>query len=135
MNASAGKAVREVAVEVPEATRVFDNHGIDRNCGQNRSLEQRCIALNHPVDEVMTSPDVATHTAHTKQPNRNWQEEPLVDLIRHIIATHHKYTRQEVGNLKLLLQEVCSVRGKMHPEIEIIQNTFDDVAQELSTHL
>jgi len=34
-----------------------------------------------------------------------------------------------------LLQKVCSVHGKKHPELEVVQDTFHELAQELSTHM
>ena len=40
MNVRAEKTVREVAVEFPEATRVFEKLGIDYCCGGNKSLQQ-----------------------------------------------------------------------------------------------
>jgi regulator of cell morphogenesis and NO signaling len=73
--------------------------------------------------------------ARAKQPDGNWQEVPLADLIEHIVTSHHKYAREEVARLKPLLQKVCSAHGKTHPELEIIQNTFHELAQVLSIHL
>jgi regulator of cell morphogenesis and NO signaling len=135
MNVRAEKTVREVAVEFPEATRVFEKLGIDYCCGGNKSLQQACIALSLSVEEVIRSLDVAAQAARTKQPTGNWQEEALADLIEHIVASHHKYTREEVARLKPLLQKVCSVHGKKHPELEVVQDTFHELAQELSTHM
>jgi regulator of cell morphogenesis and NO signaling len=135
MSLRAEKTVREAAVESPEATRVFEKLGIDYCCGGNKSLEQACTALNLSVDEVLDSLDAAAQAARAKQQGVNWQNEPLADVIEHIIASHHKYTREEVARLKPLLQKVCSVHGKKHPELEKMQNTFHELAQELSTHM
>ena len=135
MNVSAEKTVREVALEIPEATRVFEKLGIDYCCGGNRSLEQACVVLNLSVDEVIDSLELAEEDAHKKRQNRKWQEEPLADLIDHIVASHHKYAREEIARLHPLLQKVRSVHGGNHPELEIVQSTFRDLAQEISTHM
>jgi len=46
MSVSTAKTVREVAVEFPEATRIFERLGIDYCCGGNKSLEEACTASN-----------------------------------------------------------------------------------------
>ena len=40
------KTVRELALEIPAATRVFENLGIDYCCGGNKSIEEACRAAN-----------------------------------------------------------------------------------------
>ena len=135
MNVRVEKTVREVALEFPEATRVFEKLGIDYCCGGNQSLEHACLARNLSVAEVIDSLDIAAQAARAKQQDPPWQKGALADLIEHIVASHHKYTREEIARLKPLLQKVCSVHGRKHPELEIVQNTFDELAQELSTHM
>lgn len=135
MNVSAEKTVREVAVELPEAVRVFEKLGIDYCCNGSRSLEQACAALNLSVDEVIDSLEIAEGAARSKRQDRNWQEEPLADLIDQIVALHHKYTREEIGRLQPQLEKVLSIHGRNHPELEIVRSTFCELAQELSTHM
>ena len=55
MSAIAEKTVRELAVENPRATRVFEMLGIDYCCGGNQTLEQACRGRNLSVDEVRDS--------------------------------------------------------------------------------
>lgn len=44
MSVTTEKTVRELALENPAATRVFEKLGIDYCCGGNQSLEQACRA-------------------------------------------------------------------------------------------
>ena len=99
MSAIAEKTVRELAVENPRATRVFERLGIDYCCGGKQTLEQACRGRNLSVDEVRNSLQAAEHSALAGQDDRNWQTEPLGDLISHITSTHHKYTRDEIARL------------------------------------
>ena len=135
MSVSTARTVREVAVEFPEATRIFEKFGIDYCCGGNRSLEEACAALSLSVDQVLDSLELAEETARTKQKDRNWQTEPLADLVAHITNTHHKYTREELARLDPLLHKVCSVHGKNHPELQQIRSSFQGLAQELTMHM
>jgi regulator of cell morphogenesis and NO signaling len=135
MSVSTARTVRELALEIPEATRIFDKLGIDYCCGGGKSLEEACAAANLSVDEVFDSLDFAEQEARTKQKDRNWQTEPLADLIAHIIATHHKYTREEIVRLGPLFDKVVSVHGKSHPELQHVRAAFRGLAQELTTHM
>lgn len=129
------KTVREVVLEFPEATRIFERLGIDYCCGGNKSLEDACSAANLPVEQVLDSLKEAEQTIRTNREDHNWQSEPLADLISHIKRTHHKYTREEIARLEPLLEKVRSVHGKNHPELQHVQTVFCGMAQELLTHM
>jgi regulator of cell morphogenesis and NO signaling len=129
------KTVRELAVENAAATRIFEKFGIDYCCGGGQSLEQACNKANVPIEQVLDTLEMAEATARAAQEVRDWSREPLSELIAHIRNTHHKYTRDETARLTALLNKVCSVHGKNHPELFEIQSTFGALAQELRTHL
>ena len=48
---------------------------------------------------------------------RDWTTEPLGELIEHICATHHAYTRGAIARIPQLLNKVCSVHGARHAEL------------------
>lgn len=135
MSVSTARTVRELAVEIPEATRIFEKIGIDYCCGGNKSLEEACTTANISVDEVLDSLELAEQTARAKQKDRNWQAEPLADLVAHINSTHHKYTREEIARLGPLFDKLVSVHGKNHPELQNVRAAFRGMAQELTTHM
>jgi regulator of cell morphogenesis and NO signaling len=135
MTVSTTKTVREFAVENPAATRVFEKFGIDYCCGGSQSLEQACAKANISAYEVLDIVEMAEEATHAAQQAHDWSREPLSDLIGHIKRTHHKYTREETVRLTALLQKVCSVHGKNHPELFQIRAVFAGLAQELTTHL
>lgn len=135
MTVMAGKTVREVAVENPAATRVFERFGVDYCCGGNQGLEQACQRAGVSLDEVIDSLEMEEETARAAKQVHDWQSEPLSDLIDHIKNTHHRYTREEIVRLAALVQKVCSVHGKNHPELFEIQSSFRGLAQELTTHM
>jgi regulator of cell morphogenesis and NO signaling len=132
MKVNGMKTVRELAVEVPNATRVLEKFGIDYCCGGQRSLEEACRAAKLPLDEVIGALEKAARveTAPSVLPSGS-----LAELIQHIVATHHKFTREEIVRLRALLEKVCSVHGKNHTELLTIHEIFLGLAQELSIHL
>ena len=129
------KTVREVAVENSAATRIFERLGIDYCCGGNQTLEQACERAKVPFDQIIDLLEMEEETARAAKQLHDWQGEPLSGLIAHIKNTHHKYTRDETARLAALLQKVCSVHGKNHPELYAIRETFGSLSHELMTHL
>ena len=135
MSSTAEKTVRELALENPAATRVFEKLGIDYCCGGNKSLEEACRVANLPMDEVLDSLEMAEQSARAVQKDRSWPTELLADLVVYITSTHHKYTREEMARLGPLFDKVCSVHGKNHPELLQIRSSFQGLEQELTMHM
>lgn len=134
MTVAIDKTVRELALENPSSTRVFEKLGIDYCCGGNISLEHACQAANVGIDQVLDSLEKA-QTAPAMQKDRDWQIELLAALIAHIQSTHHKYTRGEIARLMPLFEKVCSVHGNRHSELLMAKSEFRVLAQELSLHM
>jgi regulator of cell morphogenesis and NO signaling len=135
MTIAIDKTVRELALENPASTRVFESFGIDYCCGGNRSLSKACLSANVSIDEVLESLARADDADLARHEQRDWQAEPLAALIEHLQSTHHKYTRQEIARLGPLFEKVCSVHGGNHPELLEIREVFRGLAQELSAHM
>jgi regulator of cell morphogenesis and NO signaling len=135
MSVTTEKTVGELALENAGATRVFEKLGIDYCCGGGQTLEQACQAAHVSMDQVVDSLAAVNQPASATAPARNWQAEPLSELIAHIRSTHHVYTREEIGRLGPLFDKVCSVHGKNHPELDAMRDAFGGLAQELTTHM
>jgi len=130
----AARTVRELALEIPNATRTFEKLGIDYCCGGQRPLAEACQSANlqlHDVTEALQAGAAAS--ADTTE--RDWPAGSLAELIDHIVKKHHRFVREEAARLQPLLDKVCSVHGENHPELMSIRATFGDLAQELALHL
>lgn len=134
MGLSATKTVRELAVEIPNATRVFAKVGIDYCCGGKKSLDEACAAAKLPVNEVIQALEAAGRPSQEPLAY-DLPSGSLAELIDHIVETHHKFTRDEIARLQALFEKVCSVHGKNHPELLAMRETFRGLAQELTVHL
>ena len=134
MSAIAEKTVRELALESSSATRVFEKLGIDYCCGGNKSLEEACLTANLPIEKVRKALDDAERETN-RGAGRDWQHEPLSEVIAHINVTHHNYVREEIARLGPLFEKVCGVHGQNHPELLRIRAVFRGLAQELTQHL
>ena len=133
MKAIATKTVREVALENPAATRIFEQLGIDYCCGGHKPLEEAVAAKNLSLDDVLARLDAAGSTV--AKTGKDWQSESLAELINHINSTHHVYVRSEVPRILALLEKVAGVHGERHPELNEVRERFYELSQELASHL
>ena len=125
------KTVRELALEIPAATRIFERLHIDYCCGGDRPLNEACRTAGVAVDDVLS----ALAAGDAEGADRDWATLPLAELIGHIQSKHHAYTREAIARIPLLRDKVCSKHGPNHPELAPIRSNFAALSQELATHL
>jgi len=135
MQINATKTVRELALEIPGATRVFEKAGIDYCCGGGTPFQEACAAAGVSTDEVLRSLEQAGESTASGAGAAQWQTQPLSKLASHIVAKHHVFTRDELARLDALLSKVCSVHGKNHEELFRVQNLFQDMNRDLIPHM
>jgi len=134
MTLTTAKTVREFAVEIPNATRVFEKLGIDYCCGGDRPLEEACATAQVAVGDVVRALEQSTGKSASEE-TRDWNAAPLGELVDHIVAKHHTYVKAEAPRLQALMTKVVRVHGKNHPELEQVQTAFCELAGELGGHL
>jgi len=128
------KTVRELAIENPSATRVFEKLKIDYCCGGNRPLRDACGEKGLDLDEVLQLLQQAGQ-AGVEPESSNADSLPLASLINLIIEKHHVFTRSELERLTALLEKVCSAHGRNHPELLDIRAQFQTLRVELEPHM
>ena len=128
------KTVKEYAVEIPAATRIFEKLGIDYCCGGGKSLADACAKAGIALEEVIGSLQTNARSDETFA-DAEWQTSSLAELIGHIVEKHHVFTREELGRLDALLAKVCGVHGQNHPELFHIQDQFGKLRGELEPHM
>ena len=134
MTLTATKTVRELAVEVPNATRVFEKLGIDYCCGGERPLEEACASANVAVDDFVRALELGSGTLASVT-TCDWNTTPLGELVDHIVNQHHTFVKSETPRLLALIAKVAGVHGQNHPELEQVQVAFSELANELGAHM
>lgn len=129
MNATE-RTLRELALENPAATRVFEKLHLDYCCGGGQTLQQACDRAGLPVASVLDS-----LTERPAAPARDWGTEPLSALTAHIRDTHHRFTRAEIARIAPLFDKVCAAHAERHPELLEERQIFLGLADELTSHL
>ena len=124
--------VREVALQLPEATRLFEKLQIDYCCGGNRPLAQACASAGVAVDNVM---EMLTHCNQEEANALNFQNASLPELITHILETHHVFTKSEMVRLQLLADKVLAAHGGNHPELIHLDELLTRLCADLKPHM
>jgi regulator of cell morphogenesis and NO signaling len=126
--------VRELAVEIPHAARVFEKLGIDYCCGGHKPLQEACATANVSLDRVLLALQQGVDTTAPDHA-RDWSTAPVGELIDHIVTKHHAYVKSEIPRLQALIAKVVGVHGYNHPELADVQSLFAELADELAAHL
>ena len=136
MTLDAEKTVREFAVEIPSATRVFQKHKIDFCCGGQRSLASACEAAALPLETVLDDLRAAEADRETRADGyKDWNAEPLADILRHIVTKHHAYVASESPRLIALAVKVSTKHGPNHPELAQVRTLVESLMEELRVHM
>ena len=126
--------VREVVVQLPEATRLFETLKIDYCCGGNQPLTKACESAGVEVDNIM-SMLAGLSDAGTNDQSVDFKTFSPTKLIAHIVDTHHVFTKTELDRLYALIEKVCGVHGANHPELLKVRDLFQRLAADLRPHM
>ena len=135
MTINALTTVREVAIERPEATRIFEKLRIDYCCGGDRPLGEACATAGVDVENVVRMLEEAGPVAIQGNGSLDFQQLPLAELITHILDKHHVYTREEMVRLESLANKVIGAHGANHPELHGMGELFEQLCADLNPHM
>jgi regulator of cell morphogenesis and NO signaling len=125
--------VAELAISHPAALSVFTKYNIDYCCGGNRSLEEACIRVGlNPEkirEEIFTSP---TQQSSIPMRAEKWSATLLADYI---VENHHEYVRRAIPEIEALIEKVCAAHGEDSLWLLNIQQDFNDLSEELTSHM
>lgn len=129
-----GKTVREIALEMPITTRVFEEFKIDYCCHGDTLFDEACRKAGALPDVVNKKIDLIVD-ASTASEGGKFAAMPLNDLIDHILDKHHVYTRQEIVQLTPLMAKVASRHGDHYGYLLELKDLFAAVCDDLEPHM
>ncbi len=129
------RTVRELAIEMPNATRIFEKAKIDYCCGGDKPLDQACTQAGVDIEELVRQLSEVEPTVSLSAQAADFKAGSLAELANHIVNKHHVFTRDECVRLTALLEKVCVAHGTNHPELREIQANFGSLRAELEPHM
>lgn len=133
MDFTARTPLGEIAAAFPPSMRVFEAHGLDYCCGGRRTLGEACEAAGLGPAKLLD--ELGELAAAGTGADRDWREASATEVVEHLLATHHVFTRTELARLAPLMTKVAGVHGERHPELLVIRQCFQALAADLMPHL
>src|SRR5262245_23086500 len=128
--------VGQFVAEHPRLACIFERLGIDYCCGGRATLEEACRAKGLDVATVLSQLNVGEmETSNDEQCEFDGANASMLELIDHIVATHHAYLRRELPRLAGLAGQVVAAHGGRHPELHELRDVFDRLRDELTSHM
>jgi regulator of cell morphogenesis and NO signaling len=125
------RTLADLVTEHPTLARELERLGLDYCCGGCSTLADACAAVGLAADDVAA--ELATLSAAGVPPA--WAKFTAVDLVDHIVGTHHQYLWSEMPRLTALMEKVASAHGDRHPEMREVQRVLDSLCRDLEPHL
>ena len=127
------KTIREIAVEMPAMTRVFEEYKIDFCCGGGRNFYDACqfagVApeiVSQKINQILSNQTEGVEMAEQKS---------VSELIDYILEKHHVFTKAEITRLSALMEKVCRKHGAHHDELFALQKSFTALCDDLTPHM
>jgi regulator of cell morphogenesis and NO signaling len=129
------QTVKDFALQIPGATRVFERAGIDYCCGGGRSLEEACASAGVNAGDMLAALRSLESADPMHEVEPDFGAMPLESLVDHIVRTHHVFTLQELARLEKLLAKVRSKHERNHPELADVGFAFHGLLADLLPHM
>lgn len=129
--------IGEVVVELPKATEVFKEFGIDFCCGGHRNLEEVIVEQKIEKNALFEKLEKLFQERKSGYKNQGSGFEQMNNeaLTTYIEDTHHVYMRGVLPELSQLLNTLIRVHGKNHSELFELYRTFGLLKTDLEQHL
>lgn len=128
------KTVREIALEMPVTTKVFEQYKIDYCCGGRRLFIEACRNVGAEPDTVLQQIYEVLETGSNEK--LEWLTAASIgELADYIEEKHHKFTKYELENLPPLMEKVARVHGEHHSELLQLKEQFHLLCEDLNPHL
>lgn len=129
------KTIRDIALEAPATTRVFEEFNIDYCCGGRRSIADACAEKGLEKSLILERLGQAIAESNARSTSNTPEHLRPDALIEHIIAKHHIFTADEIERLTPLMAKVAMRHGDHRPELLELQTIFYELTASLIPHM
>lgn len=127
----------EIVSIFPGSSEIFNRCKIDYCCGGHDTLLQALEEKNIDAQTILKElNDEYEKFIRSNSEYKDWRKETPSALIKHIMQTHHEYTKKELREIDELLFKVLKVHFKKHgEELLKVHKLFGTLKIELQEHL
>jgi regulator of cell morphogenesis and NO signaling len=127
--------IGKVVAELPKASRIFSEYGIDFCCGGHRKpyVVIREQGLN--VEKIVQELEDAQKERIEGYREQDFTSMKPAALTNYIEDTHHSYLREAMPEITDLLGTILRVHGSNHTELFEVYKLFGTLKADLEQHL
>lgn len=118
----------------PKTRKVFEKLGFDYCCGGKQDLKKAAKDKKVQLKELIIALEAAINETPEKNEEKIWINEPLNDVINHILSTHHAYMHKELPYISKLMDKVTIAHSERHGDflnwLNSLYQTFKDNLEE-----
>lgn len=126
------QTLSSIVLEHHQLIPVFEKYNLDFCCRGKRTLAEACEEKQLRLEGVVTELEVALRDTAPQQP---FAEMSAEQLIGYIILHHHFYVRQSIPLIAGHIEKVVSKHGDRYPYMQIVQQLFGEVQDDLLPHM
>ncbi len=123
----------ELARDIPGATRVFNEHGLDFCCGGHVSL--RAAATIKDFDPDLIAARLQQVIAAARPADRDWNAATPAELVEHIVSRYHDIHREQLPELVRLARRVETVHGEKPECPRGLAELLERIQEEMESHM
>jgi regulator of cell morphogenesis and NO signaling len=127
----------EIVSIFPGAAEIFNRYKIDYCCGGHDTLagalDEMKIEHDKIIEELNSEYD---KFIKSNSEYKDWRKEKPSVIIKHILQTHHEFTKKQLREIDTLLFKVLKVHFQHHSvELLKVHKLFGSLKTELEEHL
>ena len=127
--------VRDVALELPQSTRLFEKFKIDYCCGGDQPLDAACTSAGVNVQDMLELIEQFTQTPAGGNGTPDLRKATVTELISYILDKHHIFTKEEMARLEPLADKVVGAHGANHSELLALRDLMRQLFEDLRPHM
>lgn len=118
----------------PKTRKVFEKLGFDYCCGGKQDIKTAAKDKKVKLKDLISALEFAIKETPEKIEEKVWINEPLNDVINHILSTHHTFMHKELPYISKLMDKVTIAHAEKHGDflswLNSIYQTFKDNLEE-----
>lgn len=135
MTISSTTKVRDVALELPQSTRLFEKFKIDYCCGGDQLLNDACASAGVDVQNLLELIEQVEQAPVSENGTPDLQKATATELIVYILDKHHVFTKNEMSRLEPLADKVVGAHGENHSELLALRDMMRQLFEDLRPHM
>ncbi|NCA86781.1 MAG: iron-sulfur cluster repair di-iron protein [Clostridia bacterium] len=116
-----------------KTAQLFEKNSINFCCGGGISIAEACKNANIDVNELLSEIE---QVMLDSDPDARFVEGLALDeLADYIVKRHHSYVRENIPFLQMKIQKLCDSHADDNPDLLEVQNLFNQIAGNLTSHM